>query len=293
MFIIFVLILCMTVPEIEANIDSLSIGEAEYEKGNYQKALSYFDDSLKSQSGNDIALYYRANTLIKLGLRTQALLDYQQAYKCANSQMMRNYCLDAITSLSNNTSISTSTTASPSKKLTTTEQVQLGRSLGTIQLQSAIDKVRIIDTGELVAQDYNMKQRIKLAEMQHETEQNMQQMREAAYYDRYGNKKSVYSALDIQLYQDERHEQEQALMQSIQKSSLSQTQFAQKQAESSQESATNLESQLTGNSLPDGVRLSPLGTNLYVRNYNSIGSTKPLPTLPVELTASEKKLKTK
>ncbi len=267
-----------------AQADSLSYGKIEYARGDYQKALSYFDKTVSQQPNNATALYYRANTLIKLGLRTQALLDYQKAYQFADSPLMQDYCQTALSSLASNTGISALHNNSiPNQSIDQSKRLQISQSLGTIQLQSALDKVRIVDTSELLAQDYTMKQQIKLAEMHRETEKNLQDMRDASYYDQYGTKRQVYSSLQVQQYGEQRQQQEEALAQTIQKSVQGQTTLAQRRAQLTQQSAQNLESQLVGTSSPDGIKLDPLGTNLYVRNYDITKYPESLPKLPGEL----------
>jgi len=263
--------------------DDLSRGEAAYTKGDYQKALSWFDKALAQRADNAIALYYRANTLTKLGLNTQALLDYEQAYKLAPSQTMRDYCLTAVSSLRNNSGLPVLSQSSytPHINKRSPKSLELTRSLDQIQLETALDRVRIVDTGELVAQDFTLKQQLKVAEMQRETERNLQQMRDAFYYDQYGNKQPTYSALQIQRYGQERQQEQEALAQSIKQNVQNQTLSSQRRAELTQQSASNLESQLTGSSLPDGIKLDPLGTNLYIRNYDVTNKSEVLPKPPV------------
>lgn len=268
--------------------DTLTLASIEYEQGDYHKALSSFDKVINQEPDNATAYYYRANTLIRLGLKQQALLDYEQAYKLTNSPIMKEYCQRAILSLTSNTS--TRKTQYPPDAF---KQYQVSQSLRAIQSQSTLDKVRIIGNGELLAQDDTLKRQIKLNEMKRETEQYSQEMQNAFYYDQNGAKQSIYSSQQIQNYLKQRHETEEAMTKSIRKSVEGQAQYAKQRAQLTQESAANLESQLTGSSSPDGVRLDPVGTNLYVRNYDSTNRspTKPLPKPPLELMAKEKTFK--
>ena len=288
--IIFTLTLCSIV--LAAHANDLSRGEEAYAQGDFKQALSLFDKVLSQQADNAVALYYRANTLTKLGLNTQALLDYEQAYKLAPSQTMRDYCLTAISSLQNNSGLPVLSQTSSSSHINKRgpKSFALSRSLDQIQLETALDRVRIVDTGELVAQDFTLKQQLKVAEMQRETERNLQQMRDAFYYDQFGNKQTTYSALQIQRYQQERQQEQEALAQSIKQNVQNQTLSSQRRAALTQQSANNLESQLAGGSLPDGVKLDPLGTNLYVRNYDITNKNECLPKPPVGLMAKEKQL---
>ena len=84
------------------------------------------------------------------------------------------------------------------------------------------------------------------------------------------------------MVEQQRQQQEEALNSSIQKSVQGQTLSAHQRAQLTQQSAANLESQLTGTDSADGIKLDPLGTNLYVRNYYS-------PPVP-EYFAKQKKL---
>ncbi len=233
--------------------------------------------------------------MVNLGLKTQALTDYQQAYKLTNSALMRDYCLKAMSSLTRNVSLpalksKNSTALNPANII---KQDELNQSLGAIQLQSALDKVRIIGNGELFAQDYTMKQQLKLADMKRQTEQEAQGMQNAVYYDQYGTKHPVYSVPQMQSYLDQRHQMEQDIQDSIQKSVQGQTQFAKDRAQLTQESAANLTNQLQGGASPDGMKLDPLGTNLYVRNYDFTNNPDFLAQPPTELTAKKKSLKPK
>ncbi len=270
-----------------AEDNSMSLGKLEYGQGNYQKALSYFDTAIKEQP-NDIAFYYRADTLVNLGLKTQALSDYEQAYKSTTSTTMQNYCLKAMSCLTHNTIPALNSTTSSKSTAYSMRQNELDQSLGTIEVQSALDKVRIIGSGELLAQDATIKQQIQLDKMKREAEQHVQSMQNAVYSDQMGAKQSVYSTQQIQSYLDQRRQMEQPLQESINKSMEQQEAPSKQRAQYAEESAANLASQLQGGPSPDGVKLDPLGTNLYVRNYDFTNSSDTLPKPPVPLKAKEK-----
>lgn len=270
-----------------AGNDDLSLGKLEYQHANYQKALTYLDGAIKEHP-NDTAFYYRANTLVELGLKTQALLDYQQAYKLTSSHTMQDYCLKAMSSLTSNTIPALNRSTSTKSTTYSMKQNQIDQSLGTIELQSALDKVRIIGNSEIAAQDFTLKQQIKLNEMKREAQQNAQSMQDSVYYDKFGAKQQQYSTQQIQDYLDQRQQMEQSLQESIDKSTQKNTVSARQQAALTEESAANLASQLQAGASPDGVKLDPLGTNLYVRNYDFTGNYDPLPKPPVSITTKKK-----
>ncbi len=273
-----------------ADNGDLSLGKAEYLRENYQKALTYFDAAVKERP-NDTALYYRANTLVNLGLKTQALLDYQQAYKLTHSPTMQDYCLKAMSSLTRNTIPALNRSTATKSTAYSMKQNQIDQSLDTIELQSALDKVRIIGNGEVFAQDFILKQKLKLAEMKREGQQNAQSMQNAVYYDQYGAKQPLYSPQQIQDYLDQRQQMEKELQDSIDKTVQKQTVSARQRALLTQESAENLASQLEAKTSLDGIKLDPLGTNLYVRNYDFTNSPDSLPKPPVGLKSKKKAFK--
>lgn len=269
---------------------NFSLGKSQYKQGNYQRALSYFDDTLKESPRDVTALYYRANTLLALGLKRQALSDYQQAYILAEPGMLHDYCLKAISSLIGGSNL-TPPKASPAQTLEEIrKQDELEQSLGAIQLQNAMNKVIVVDSSELSAGDAIMKRRAKLAQEKRETQDMAESMQNSVYYDRNGIKQQRYSTTEIQSFLDQRHQQEQSDEDDLNKFINQQTQFAQERANFTQDSAINLATQLKGGNSPDGIKLDPLGTNLYVRNYDSTNSSDPDP-LPTPPTTQQKKKK--
>lgn len=265
-----------------ADNDNFSQGKAAYGQGNYQQALIYFDKALKENPEDASVLYYRGNTSVNLGMKNQALADYQQAYKLSDSPRMRAYCKEAISSLSGQTNIQQlDQTSALNTAYNLAKQDQIDQSLGSIQLQSALDKVRIIDNGELAAQDYILKQQLRLAQMKRETEDQAQNMQNSFYYDAWGRKHLNYSAQQVQDYLDSRHQMEKDLEQSIEKSVALQAQTAKQRAQLTEDSAASLADQLHGSGNPDGMKLNPLGTNLYVRNYNNGQDHTDIPKPPL------------
>jgi tetratricopeptide (TPR) repeat protein len=284
-----VAIVCFALTNLTAMADSedLSLGKSEYEHGNYQKALTYLDTAIKEQP-NDRAFYFRANTLVNLGLETQALLDYQQAYRLTDSATMKDYCLKAMSSLTSNTIPALNRSTSSKSTAYSMKQNQVDQALGTIELQSALDKVRIIGNGEVFAQDFALKQQLKLAEMKREAQQTAQSMQNATYYDSNGVKQPQYTPRQIQDYLDQRQQMEQPIQESIDKSLQKHTVSYQQRAQLTQQSAANLANDLESGTSPDGVKLDPVGTNLYVRNYDFTNSSNSLPKPPVKLKGKAK-----
>jgi tetratricopeptide (TPR) repeat protein len=294
--LIVVLLLAQSNVMALADSENWSLGKSEYEQGDYQKALSHFDLALQEQPDDPTILYYRANTFINLGLNRKALADYQQAYKLSTSTIIRSYCLSAMSSLTRNTSLSSQSYEPTQNTNEAIKQSELDHSLGAIQLQSALDKVRIVDNGALHAQDATIKQQIQLAQMKQETEQYSQYMKNATSKDPTGASQPSYSDQQTQNYLNQRQQMEQILEKSIQTNTEKQTQFYNQQAELTAESAANLANQLKQGPSSDGVEISPIGTNLYVRNYDFAkeeSSIKPetIPELPTGLQAKEKILK--
>jgi hypothetical protein len=126
-----------------------------------------------------------------------------------------------------------------------------------------------------------------MLERQRDTE--VSKMRRAYYRDKYGNSYPVYSEGDIMSVQGGYDARIDALNREGTEKSASAQAYGRYKSDSLHQAADRLTDQLVGNNLPEGLQLSPVGTNIYVQNYQSVNNySSPHP--PGEMMATQYKL---
>lgn len=253
-----------------------------YNAGQYVRALAALDSAIARDKAGALAHYYRANTLLYLSQTDDAMEEYKLAYGLApaHSQMAR-YCMDALRSYD--------------QKQTDEDRQAVNRQLvrqmvTQIQLELARHKQRLQSGAQAEASHHS-----KLADTEQEriSEQAAREMEYLA-------NNPIPVACGARLIMVPRFEEMFAVKQKADNDCRLARQQADRRAKEAmdaatgsalelEKSATNLESQFL-KPAGKGVRLSVLGTNLYVRNYVT-GSDPGDEDLPVPLVAKAKRLK--
>ena len=73
-------------------------GLKEYKQGNYSNAARCFRTAIQNSESSDMAHYYLANSLMKLGKKGEAISEYKKAYILARSPQMNRNCAHVLKS---------------------------------------------------------------------------------------------------------------------------------------------------------------------------------------------------
>ncbi len=117
----------------------------------------------------------------------------------------------------------------------------------------------------------------ELGQMQAKHAQALYDMRNASYLvpdEDTGTMKNVarYSSMQITSKEQDYQKEEQDYRAMLQREEANHLRYAQSRADDLQADADNLASQLKETKANQGFRLSPVGTNMYVRNFETVGT---------------------
>jgi hypothetical protein len=71
-------------------------GLNDYSTGHYAGAVSSLSMAVQQDPGNDMAHYYLANALLRIGHQQRALQEYSRAYECAQSEELASNCMTVL-----------------------------------------------------------------------------------------------------------------------------------------------------------------------------------------------------
>ncbi len=260
----------------------LSEGISYYSSGQYIRALASFDRVVSFQKKNALAHYYRANALMYLSQREDALEEYKIAYSLAPAHsQMAGYCM-AVLQADEQRQDEDSCKA---------ERRRLIRQMVT-QIQGQVARQKnYLDSGvEIEASHHSRLQSIEEQRIREQTDREIETMMNnpiaivvrgrVVYISRTEEADAVRKKSYVDC-QESRQRAERAVSANADESNRRQMEL--------EKAAINLENQALKIS-GGGVRLSVLGTNLYVRNYAIDANLQHDDYLPVPLVAKAKRL---
>ncbi len=232
-------------------------GISAYGQARYLDALPDFLAAVKDNYNDATAHYYLANCLANLGQRGESLQEYKIAYCLARPHsQLAEYCLQALRADQNGQQSRQAVARMVSQ---IREQVtEKGTMIGQEGQLRASDNMR---TGQLVAASINESASRYIAFLQ---------ANPAIYYTGGGHYILVPRTAEIAEARARAQHDSFLALEAARRSAEDAAAFAARQRLAIEESAANLERQFLQPSL-SGVRLNPVGTNLYVRNFSEDG----------------------
>jgi hypothetical protein len=247
-------------------------GVEAFKEGDYKLAESRLGCAQAAEFSNPVFHYYLANTYIKLNKKDLAIQEYRIAFALAPEKEVGKLSKQALISLGLESEEKKAAKADLPKVKEPPKDLVLENAKNSLQAQAESAKNSSRSKGERDAMEAARIQSDALAKAQKELEESIAKGK--------GSKESLKQLQQLKQYYDSQRT-------SIEKSNT--------RAQEIQKSADNLQT-LLDEKKPIGTRkLSPLGTNLYVRNYadafsNPTPVTSPAanPATPTSSTASSK-----
>jgi tetratricopeptide (TPR) repeat protein len=281
--------------------DEIQVGIEAYQHHDFQTALKYLTLGEHAEPQNALIHYYRANSLASLKQIKKALPEYQAALKLDPKGDVGFYSEQALKNAKQTTAsgplqgtvnaqgfqtYSTPTARSyaqpiPGSAATGVWSPSSGSSAGIQIMQQSRDLSRqVVDAGAINEANIIGSGLSRTAIMRQQMQAQVMRMRNAVAPSLNGGYVHMYSAGEIQAYQQRMQMQINAAMQNESYEASNQHKLLQQQAEAVNQSAANLQSQLNAPYVPGQPHLSSVGTNLYVRSYEDVGLTPTAGTVP-------------
>jgi hypothetical protein len=271
------LLLCLVLQAACFSSDGQLQGEiTAYDQGNFDSAVTIGHRVLRTSPDNALAHYYLANAYAKLNRRQEAYEEYAACTRLATDPTMKRYAEEGLSALgTNKQGDSTGSCQSEMAKVVTLRQAELQRDDRLRMLQTDLDS----QTRQLYAgarqQVTDLSTRFKNEPVINYSHHG----RRASYHynqNLYRNKQQEDQAAAIMEDTRMRVRTEENEMQAL---------AAAREADLRNEVA-NTASQLQPGPA-SGIQLSPIGTNLYVKNFVNYGGEplEPQPIAPLKAVA--------
>lgn len=265
----------------------LDLANRAYITGDFERGIQYVDLHLHKIPNDGAAHYLKANCLMSLARLTEASSEYRQVIKLAPDSVISDYSRNALkridamppeqrSSVERTRSVSlrngSATQGSVgSARSTTTKKVPPG-TLELIRFQAARAREHAIESGNSASKGERLK-----AESQ-----GRAGIESAERFSQTGGQRAdlpPVSAAELQAMRERAARNAEILKQIGDAKAARHEREAQEKSAELQRQAEDLERQLTDDEYNKhrDIKLNPVGTNLYVRNYSKIPPTvKPM-----------------
>lgn len=264
----------------------LQQGIASYNASDHTRAVSLFHTHLSKNQNDAVAHYYLANSLLKLGDRDKAMIEYRKAYESSKDPTLRQYCVQAL----QKGAVEPKVDSAP--RQLTKEEADVAKSLERIKRQSEIAKDNKIQNGDSDAKDKVNRGKHDVRELEAARDMKIRNLLQPDAISITGNPIYLDHTADIEaVKRDYANRIKEAQMLANEEASVKKAEVA-KQASKELADVDNLRSQLTeSRHLPGTPALQATGTNYYSRQYGDPRSSivrKPEPPVDELLATPEK-----
>lgn len=243
---------CLSLPAALAENSAMTEGVEAFKEGDFKLAESRLGCAQAAEFSNPVFHYYLANTYIKLNKKDLAIQEYRIAFALAPEKEVGKLSKQALISLGLESEEKKAAKADLPKVKEPPKDLVLENAKNSLQAQAESAKNSSRSKGERDAMEAARIQSEALAKAQKELEESIAKGK--------GSKESLKQLQQLKQYYDSQRT-------SIEKGNT--------KAQEIQKSADNLQT-LLEEKKPIGTRkLSPVGTNLYVRNYADAYSNSP------------------
>ncbi|MDP3510296.1 MAG: hypothetical protein Q8T09_20165 [Candidatus Melainabacteria bacterium] len=247
----------------QAENPAMTEGVEAFKDGDFKLAESRLGCAQAAEFSNPVFHYYLANTYIKLNKKELAIQEYRIAFALAPEKEVGKLSKQALISLGLESEEKKAAKVDLPKVKEPPKDLVLEHAKSSLQQQAENAKNFTRSKGERDAMEAARVQSEAIAKAQKELEENIAKGK--------GSKDSLKQLQQLKQYYDS------------QRTSLER---GNSRAQEIQKSADNLQT-LLDEKKPIGTRkLSPVGTNLYVRNYADAYATPPATASPTESSKS-------
>lgn len=261
----------------------LDLANRAYITGDFERGIQYVDLHLRKIPNDGAAHYLKANCLMSLARLTEASSEYRQVIKLAPDSVISDYSRNALKRIDampseqrssverTNTASLRNGSATQGSARSTTKKVPPG-TLELIRFQAARAREHAIESGNSASKGERLK-----AESQ-----GRAGIESAERFSQTGGQRAdlpPVSAAELQAMRDRAARNAEILKQIGDAKAARHEREAQEKSAELQRQAEDLERQLTDDEYNKhrDIKLNPVGTNLYVRNYSKIPPTvKPM-----------------
>ena len=222
--------------------NDIANGIAAYKKGSYDTALRYLTLAETKYPKNALVHYYKANTLVYLMKVPEAMTEYNLAVELDPNHTVGQYAKQAL-----------------AEERLIQHADELSNNLLTRGQEKQTD---VLAEGQKEYADIHQHEESESRSMSNEAYQN-------------GNIEiPVYGHDDIALFRQVQEREADSVLGTAERDSKAISSQATERANAIKNSAAALAQQLADSKASGGAKLSPLGTNLYVRNYTDTSLPK-------------------
>jgi tetratricopeptide (TPR) repeat protein len=254
---------CSLLPALAAS--TLELGEQAAKSGDFKRAEALYQDELATHPNNASAHYLLGNTLVSLKRFAEATSEYEKCAALDPTGQSGIYSRQALAALSAG---SNSSVQSPQPSQSTKPANELTRSsVSTISSQTysreRVESAEESARTQNVVDDTNR----EIANVQFEMQQRLSEVGKGpidfgAVYDPRRTRAAIT---------DECNKRIQELRSNADRKIHDMHAFYKTRDASLEDTATGLDSTYAGSNNRDRVKLAPIGTNIYNRNYQTIG----------------------
>jgi len=254
------------VPPASATQSSLDRAQRFYAAGDAASALKFLNSAIRTNPSEATAYYLKANCLVKLGRLPEAITAYSLAERLSPKSKIAEYSRTARLRID---SLLSKAAAQEQGDDTTDAAKPDSLPPGTLQLirkQAALARESAARTGAAEAENEVQKASFQAKSVQERAE------RTAALRGNSGNEPVALSPQEMEAARTQAAGAAEQLKELGNLKAAIKEQESKEKADEIQQQADNLEDQLV-NDRPHQrsvIKLNPVGTNFYVRNYSSV-----------------------
>jgi tetratricopeptide (TPR) repeat protein len=261
--------------------------------GRYQHAVIYFSLAVEESPQNALAHYYLADSLVRTGHHEQAIVEYGLSYRLDPHGQVSAYCKKALAAYKQPSpkfslsKIDTTGSATPFDDSgpvipSSNEDELIARTKSHIRQELTFEKVKHQMMGDTFASGAlglaEAEARLIQEEAAHEIELATQpQAATVGKIVQYAAPDPELAKARVEEIKRRAQEKTEASRKSAQARADLYKQWSRLRQESLDEVASNLESQLDQPTGQSGVKLQPIGTDLYTRFYGGLRLSNQLP----------------
>lgn len=268
-------------------------GVKQYNLGRYRHAILYFSLAVEEEPHNALAHYYLADSLVRTGHHEEAIVEYGLCYRLNPHSQVAAYCKQALKGYKQ--PIAAADKAPPhttggvsrfdgSGRLigTTDEEELVARTKSHIRQEVIYEKAKHQQMGEFFATGVLSQAEAEAGRIQQEAAREIEATTQPqpvvigkmVHYVQPDPELAKVRVEEIKRLAAERAEQTKKVAQAR---ADRYKEWSKDRQNSLDEVVTNLESQLEEPAGQSGVKLQPVGTDLYTRYYGTLRASSQLP----------------
>jgi tetratricopeptide (TPR) repeat protein len=250
----------------------LEEGNRFYTEGNFGSAARCFHAEIKANPKDAHAHYLMANTLLELGRKNEALIEYEQALKLEPTGAIQSNCQKAIHQLTQPSQHAAppqnGSTLRPEASATSTpqnpESEAIRNASGKIGAQTNQSETQMSAEYEAKIRDINGDADRQVATLQAEQAARINDLPAG-----HGGRNSYNPARESDTIRSEISARIQAVRDTQARKKAEFQEFIKTKSSAAEDAAITLDRQYLNRNEPGAIKLSPTGTSVYVRSYET------------------------